>query len=229
VNKETRVMLVSAIQKSAVKAFEKYYSDTETSCWIYNTPEYLYTTKIAEGVSKAFGPKYATFLEWPLSDFRKDANTGKKGRPKKEYSKGGKTDIALYRFFKTKSDWRAEAVIEVKLGWSWNNETIGKDVKRIAASLNETGKKHGSGTVSSGYLVFMTDDWGDNAKAAKAKIEKRRDNILSRIEDYLSDNKIAGLSCTPTLKFSKFYEECDSIAACIVYEFLVDRRRKYVS
>ncbi len=228
-NNETRQQLVIAIQSSAIKAFEKYYKETEGSCWIYNTPEYLYTTKIAEGVSKDFGSKYATFLELPLKEFRKDANKGKIGRPKKEYSEGGKTDIALYRFWKTKSNWTAEAVIEIKIGWSWNALTIGKDVKRISASLNETGKRHGLGTVSSGYLVFMTDDWGDDSKHAKSKIIKRVDNILTRIEDFLSENGVVGLSLKATIKFSKFHEECDSIAACIVYEFLEDKRRKYIS
>jgi len=220
--------LTKTIHRSAIKSFKDYYEITNGEGWIWNTPEYWYSARIAGAIGKDFSPKLTPFLEGSVSDFRSYAVTGKRGRPQKKYRSNGRADIALWTYWKTNQDWTARALIEVKKGWSFNKKTHGADLDRLGASLKGTSRKSGQGTVEAGFFVFMTDDWGNTEKEVRGKLDARAQDMNNKIQTYMDEN-FGKIRSSYSRKFSRFYSEdrslAGSLAACYVFELNVDERR----
>jgi len=219
-----REALTKTIHRSAIKSFKDYYKITNGEGWVWNTPEYWYSARIAEAIGNTFSPKITPLLEGSVSDFRSYAVKGKKGRPQKKYRSNGRADITLWTYWKTKKDWTARGIIEVKKGWGFIKGTHGPDLDRIGASLKDTSRKSGQGTVEAGFFVFITDDWGDTEKIAREKLKVKGTSMNDKIQAYMDDN-FGKIRSSYSIKFSPFYSKDKSLAACFVFELNVDERR----
>ncbi len=219
-----REALTQTIHRSAIKSFKDYYKITNGEGWIWNTPEYWYSARIAEAIGKNFSPKLTPLLEGSVSDFRSYAATGKKGRPQKKYRSNGRADITLWTYWKTEKEWTARAIIEVKKGWGFIKGPHGSDLNRIGASLKGTSRKSGQGTVEAGFFVFMTDDWGNTEKEVRGKLDAKAKDMNNKIQLYMDEN-FGKIRSSYSRKFSPFYSEDSSLAACFVFELNVDERR----
>jgi len=215
-----------AIGRSCISAFEKYYKMSGGD-WIYETPEYWYTSLIANGIKKAL-PTYNVCLEHSVASIRSSAG-GRAGRPSKRMSKG-QADISIWKYWSKRNEWDATSIIEVKKAWSWNKATLGADIDRLCAGLLEAGKKtvsntkKSTGKISNTFLVVMTDEADREEKTAKKIISDRKVNLETSIQKYINNNSWP-ITVSSTLTLSKKYSEDDSQAAVIVFRFNIDKRK----
>ena len=214
-NSSENNVLIEAIKKSALKAFDEHYKLTDGE-WLTHTPEYWYTSFIAQGIKKAF-PKYSIYLENSVAEVRSSAQP-KKGRPSKRLA-SGKCDISIWKYWKTRDEnncWEAKTIIEIKRAWSWDNSTLGDDIKRLRSALFETQK------INNTFFVVMSDEQDTDKETAKQLLKNRFHYFHDKIQKYLENDSIR---VDPFFKISKKYKEDESNAGIFIYKLTADNRK----
>lgn len=210
--------LRKAILNSGLSAFEKYYQMTGGE-WVGATPEYWYTSKIAEGISRKL-PEFYVYLENSTSDFRYHSGA-KAGRPSKRLN-SGKADITLWKYWKTKDKYEAKCLIEVKRAWDSDkrkNEEIAKDIDRLKGSILESGK-----SISSAFLIVISDADDTLEKTAKVVLMERACSIKKQIETLLKNKPIR---VDKYLKVSKYYKDEESMVGVLLFQLSHDKRKSH--
>ena len=209
-------LLEKTILSSSIKAFQKYYDMTE-GAWLYVTPEYWYTTQIAIKLKKKL-PEFCFFVENSIAEVREYAPKGG-GRPSKRLSTG-RTDISVWKYWKTKEDYTPKCIIEIKRGWAWNSQTMSPDIDRLCASIRETNK-----TITRAYFVVLSDEEDRVSKSAEVSLNERCVTIHSNIERHIKGKKLP-IRVDKKLKLSKYYEEDESMFAAMLFTLTLANRKQ---
>ncbi|MEP6343852.1 MAG: hypothetical protein ABJ275_11115 [Maricaulaceae bacterium] len=215
-NKSQINLLQKTILKSSIKAFQKYNKITE-GAWLYNTPEYWYTTHIAIALKKKL-PEFSFFIENSIAEVRQYATKGA-GRPSKRLGTG-RTDISVWKYWKSKDDYTPKCIIEVKRAWAWNSQTMTPDIDRLCASIMETDK-----SISKAYFVVLSDEEDRVTKSTRSSLNERCTTIHSNIDEYINSKKMP-IRVDSELKLSKYYEEDESMFAAMLFTLALDNRKK---
>ena len=188
---------------STLSAYREYVRICDFTMGVYETPEYWYTASIARALAKTHKSKNIyPVLEDSMSSVSSYRTKGGKGRFPNTLRKGGRTDIALWRYKASQEDWEPISVIEVKRGWGWGGNEFKKDVERILAALDKLGKKNGSGSLENGFFVIVSDDW----MTSKGE-QKSRSEMIAKFE---KDFKAIEEKIKAIVKKTK-YESCNTI------------------
>ena len=92
------------------------------------------------------------------------------------------------------------------------------DIDRLCASIKETNK-----TISKAYFLVLSDEEDRVSKTAKKSLIDRFQNIQLKIEHHLKEKQIRVDS---DIKFSKYYEEDESMFAAMLFTLTLDKRKK---
>ncbi len=191
-----------AILEGIVKAHKDYETWTGGD-WLWNAPEYLLTTYVAQSISSTDGTKYIS-LENNVKSGMEDAGAVGSGRLHSDLRHNGRFDILLW--------WAGgdpRAAIEVKkqiFGYS----NLEKDVKRLKEALR---RKKGDSTLQFSMIVYYTACQVRGDGSPVDKIMKRvsgvEDGIKSsmpgfrikqRMTDVYEDGDSAWVGCVVTMK-----------------------------
>ena len=194
-------LLEKTILSSSIKAFQQYYNMTEGT-WLYFTPEYWYTTQVAISLKKKI-PELCFFIENSIAEVRQYAAKGS-GRPSKRLGTG-RTDISVWKYWKTKEDYTPKCIIEVKRAWAWNSQTMLPDIDRLCASITETNE-----TITNAYFLVLSDEEERASKSAKTSLNERCVTIHSNIDHHIKIKNLP-IRVDSKIKLSKYYEEDQSI------------------
>lgn len=185
-----------------IEESQKQYLKWSGDYWLWQAPEYLITTNIANHISNIDGAKYIT-MENGASAAIDDAGAQGKGRLHGDIRGNGKIDIILWW-----ADGTPRAIIEVKNQIYYSGQ-YEKDIKRIEKVLC---RKSNDSSFQFGLFAFY-DSAHDGPK--KSSTEKVADKIATT---YANACDLIGDSCTLSLNKSKIYKENDSAwaAACLL-------------
>jgi len=136
--------------------------------WLWNSPEYLITIKIAENISSVNQSQYIT-LEDNLEYLLNEAGAYKKDCIFENIRENGRSDIVLWW-----GNGTPRAIIEVKNS-VFNFSKIEKDILRIQGVLKKESK------IQFGIIAFYTDI-GSRKGDAEFKLIKRIEKIYKEIK-----------------------------------------------
>lgn len=204
------------ISIGAIRAFQEHYQMTDGD-WIYQTPEYWYTSSIAKFLSLAH---YVVSLEASAGDIREIANKGTPGRPSRHYRTNGKVDLTVWGI-DDDEEYYPDALIEIKRAWSWDAENHGKDITRLTSALRETGKASGKGSISFGIFLIMTDVCGDSEQSTKKIVKKRFRSFDNHIRNFLGNDK-SEFFVDSAFQYGNYYAGDESMPAVFTFRISLD-------
>ena len=114
---------------SGIARAQRSYEEWSGGCWLWEAPEYVATTMIAQAIHKLEEVDCVT-LEYSVKAAVKRAGGTKKGRPNKLLK--GRFDVTVW-------DGQAEprGLIEVKTS-AWRFTDLRDDIKRLCVTLDKT-------------------------------------------------------------------------------------------
>lgn len=166
---------------TGVSKAQKKYVEWSGGQWLWQAPEYILTTYVAEELGKLTGAKYIT-LENGAKSALTDAGAAGKGRLHSAIRVNGRFDILFWW-----GDDRPRAVIELKNQISNIDAETKKDLKRISEVLK---RKSEDSSFQFGLSVFYTSAKNNSTFLAKEIIEKRLKNIVNEAREILPKNTI---------------------------------------
>lgn len=168
--------IVSSTLEGIVQAQRSYEKWTEGD-WLWNAPEYLLTTFIADKISRIDGAKYIT-LENSAKDALDDAGAIGKGKLHSKIRASGRFDVVLWW-----GNYTPRAIIEVKNQISQLKHTKA-DLQRISQVLK---RKSDASSFQFGLMAFYTSASDGKDFSAKEILKKRIENMYAEAKDLLSD------------------------------------------
>ena len=168
--------IVSSTLDGIVQAQRSYDEWTEGD-WLWNAPEYLLTTFIANKISKINGAKYIT-LENNAKEALDDAGAIGKGKLNSKIRATGRFDVVLWW-----GNYKPRAIIEVKNQIS-QLKHIKSDLQRITQVLK---RKSDLSSFQFGLMAFYTSTTDKNEFSAKEILQKRLENIKSQAKALFGD------------------------------------------
>ena len=169
-------IIVDKILEGIVQA-QRDYSRWTGGDWLWNAPEYMLSTYIAQKISKIDGAKYLT-LENSAKSAIEDAGARGKGRLHSKIRANGRFDILLWW-----GSYEPRAVIEVK-NQIGSVESIRDDLLRIKEVLK---RNRSDSSFQFGVVAYYTSTRDSKDFSAKERIEKRVDNIFKDARDIVGD------------------------------------------
>ena len=166
-----------SICASSILAFEEYDAMTEGGYWLGSTPEYWYTTNIAQSLNQTMKNRFVV-LENSVTEIHEYAQRGKARLATSELRAAGRADISLWT-----KNWKPRAIIEVKKGWHWDETRFAPDIQRLLESLRDLGRKSGVGTLNHAYFVLLTDTSKKTKKLGFSHFENLEQTIATRIKE----------------------------------------------
>ena len=156
--------IVAHALKGIVNAQDDYEDWSE--CWLWEAPEYLITTYIAQEISKIDDRQFWMYLEYGVRQAIDDAGGMGRGRPPHALRLAGRFDIALW-------DSDQSAVIEVK-NQIQGFASISADIERICAAMNR------QENIQHGLMAFYTSKY---LKGEETRVGEFVEDRLNRIVD----------------------------------------------
>ncbi len=172
-----------SINKIVDKALEgivqaqKDYARWTDGDWLWNAPEYMLSTYIAQKISKIDGAKYLT-LENSAKSAIEDAGARGKGRLHSKMRANGRFDVLLWW-----GSYDPRAVIEVK-NQIGNVDAIRDDLLRIKEVLK---RKRDDSSFQFGIVAYYTSTTDNREFSAKERITKRIDNIFEGAKNIVGE------------------------------------------
>lgn len=193
--------IINATLKGVEKS-QSQYLKWSGDYWLWQAPEYLITTNIANQIANLKGTKYITMENGAFSAIN-DAGAQGKGRLHQDIRGNGKIDIVLWW-----ADGTPRAIIEVKNQIYYSGQ-YNKDIKRIEKVLN---RKYDESSFQFGLFAFYDSATDGPRKTAVEKVTDKIQSIYSKSSNLISDN------FTISLHKSKIYKVDDSAwaAACLL-------------
>ncbi len=156
---------------------QKDYSRWTDGNWLWNAPEYILSTYIAQKISKIDGAKFLT-LENSATSAIEDAGARGRGKLPSKIRANGRFDVLLWW-----GSYKPRAVIEVKNQIS-SVDAIRDDLLRIKEVLK---RKRNDSSFQFGIVAYYTSTIDSREFSAKERIEKRIDNIYKDASDIVGD------------------------------------------
>jgi len=189
---------------------------------VYETPEYWYTTAIVRALAENHTSRNIyPVLEDSMSSVSSYRAKGSKGPFPNKLRKGGRTDIALWRYKASVEDWEPVSLIEVKRGWGWGGETFEKDIDRLLTSLDKLGKRTKAGSLDNAFFVVVSDDWDVTENGSKSrqdmitKFDKNFEAIWDKIETIVDEK----YNFNGYIEYSEYNREHKTMGAAMVFKF----------
>jgi hypothetical protein len=159
--------------EDAHRNYEKWSGD-----WLWQGPEYLINTHVAERLASLDGTCYVT-LESRVKEMLKVAGVSSAGAPKKALRRNGRFDIVLWW-----ANGTPRAVIEAKNGvWSFAN--IEHDVARVAAAVSKLRTKS---QIHFGAVAFYTSAKSNNRSDATKQLASLNNTLLTKTKGSVGDS-----------------------------------------
>ena len=156
---------------------QRDYSKWTDGDWLWNAPEYMLSTYIAQKISKIDGAKYLT-LENSAKSAIEDAGARGKGRLHSKMRANGRFDVLLWW-----GSYAPRAVIEVK-NQIGNVDAIRDDLLRIKEVLK---RKRDDSSFQFGVIAYYTSTRDNREFSAKERIAKRIDNIFKDAKSIIGE------------------------------------------
>jgi len=156
---------------------QRDYANWTDGDWLWNAPEYMLSTYIAQKISKIDGAKYLT-LENSAKSAIEDAGARGKGRLHRKMRANGRFDILLWW-----GSYKPRAVIEVK-NQICNASAIRDDLLRIKEVLK---RRRDDSSFQFGIVAYYTSTRDSNEFSAKDRIEKRIENIFENAKSIVGE------------------------------------------
>jgi len=156
---------------------QKDYEDWSGGDWVWNAPEYMLTTYIAQKLSKTQGAKFITLENGAKSALTSAGAIGK-GKLHSKIRSNGRFDILLW--------WgnnSPRAVIEVKNQVECLH-TIKKDLDRIKEVLK---RKKNDSSFQFGLMAYYTSCCDNKKQSAEECLSNRIKNICEGARELLGD------------------------------------------
>ena len=169
--------IVSSTLEGIVQAQRSYVKWTAGD-WLWNAPEYLLTTFIADKISRIDGAKYIT-LENSAKGALDDAGAIGRGKLNSKIRASGRFDVVLWW-----GNYTPRAIIEVKNQISQLGH-IKADLQRISQVLK---LKNDVSSFQFGLMAFYTSASDGKNFSAKEILKKRIENMYAEA-NYLLGNK----------------------------------------
>jgi len=194
----SRISIGSVVKATlnGIKKSQKKYESWTGGDWLWNAPEYMITTNVAEEISKINGPKYLT-LENSAKRALDDAGAGGRGKIHSKVRINGRFDILLW--------WGGgdpRALIEIKNQISNIGSESKKDLERIQSVLS---RKSENSTFQFGIFAFYTSTHDARGVTSKEKLDARLLKILKEARQLLHKSDL-----TVTLKNTEIVTDGDS-------------------
>ena len=138
---------------------QKDYAQWTDGDWLWNAPEYMLTTYIAQKISKLDGAKYLT-LENSAKSAIEDAGARGKGKLHSKMRANGRFDVLLWW-----GGYYPRAVIEIK-NQIGNIDAIKDDLLRIKEVLK---RKSDDSSFQFGVVAYYTSVWDNREFSAKER------------------------------------------------------------
>lgn len=157
---------------------QKDYESWTDGDWLWNAPEYMLSTYIAQKISRIQGAKYVT-LEESAKSALKDAGSIGRGKLHSKLRVNGRFDILLWW-----GSYSPRAVIEVKNQIS-RVDAIKEDLHRVAQVLK---RKNAESSFQFGLVAYFTSCSDNKEFSAKERIARRIENIYYDTKELLGNN-----------------------------------------
>ena len=156
---------------------QRDYSKWTDGDWLWNAPEYMLSTYIAQKISEIDGAKYLT-LENSTKSAIEDAGARGKGKLHSKMRANGRFDVLLWW-----GSYDPRAVIEVK-NQIGNVDAIRDDLLRIREVLK---RKRDDSSFQFGIVAYYTSTTDSREFSARERIAKRIDNICKDARDIVGE------------------------------------------
>jgi hypothetical protein len=165
----------TAIMNASIQGIcnaQRDYAAWSGGLWLWEAPEYLSGTYVAQEIAKVAGKQGPWFLTMENSTRKaiKDAGTGN-GRMHSKIRPNGRFDLLLWS---GKDEPRAP--IEIKCQVT-NFEIIRADIERLNKVIH---RKKSDSSIQFGLSVFYTSTYAKTGPAAKAKIADRVKELVKK-------------------------------------------------
>ena len=187
---------------SGIAKAQRSYEAWSGGFWLWEAPEYVATTMIAEALHKLDDVEYVT-LEYSVTAAISHAG-GKRGRPNKLLK--GRFDITVW-------DDQAEprGLIEVKTkAWRFNN--LQKDIDRLCTTLRKTK------SIKFGLIAYFLSAKTNKKALAKDQVKRMSDVIFQEAESHFN-----AIGMTAVQHQSSVRRDGDSAWTVEVLEIVRDR------
>ena len=194
--------IINKALSGVVKAQEQY-EYCSGGCWLWEAPEYLVTTYIAEQISEIEDSNYYVTVEHTVREAMNDAGGLGRGRPRHDLRIDGRFDILLW------DELMPSGVVEVKNQVARFSQ-LQSDVARICGVL---APQHAE-TIQDGLIVFYTSICAKGDEDGVVRILNER---LDHIEEKTSHFVRERCRTFQTSKRSKVRQVEDSAWAAAVF------------
>ncbi len=162
-------LLIENILNSVTRALRHYkdWSGWDDNYWLFDAPEYLMTTYIAQGIAAHRDYSFFITLEHGTRHAMSEAGGMRRGQPRKDLRIGGRMDLVLWW-----ANGLPRTVVEVKNHISRFGR-IRDDVARMCSVLDQ------NNSIRRGLAVFYTSDSRDGLESRVRKISDAAEHQIS--------------------------------------------------